>query len=95
MADQEVQLAGIGTKIIMDTEDTLSGLSAQSITFRKPSGEFGTWTADDEGGGEISYTTDSADDLDESGRWTLQANVTVTSWSGAGKRAYLLVRPNV
>lgn len=94
MADQEVQKGGIGTKIIVETEDPLTGLSVQTIAYRKPNGDAGSWTAVQEGAESISYTTTSNDDLDEVGDWCLQANVTVTSWSGPGTKTTLTVLSN-
>ena len=93
---QEVLVNGVGTKIFVDTEDDLVGLDNPFISYRKPvTGDTGTWVAQDEGDGVLSYTTTSPSDLDEVGRWCLQANVEVTNWAGAGKKTkQLLVLSN-
>jgi len=93
MADNEAQVLSIGTRIIVDTEDALTGLSSPTIAYRKPSGATGSWSASLYSAGKISYVT-QAGDLDEVGDWCLQASVTVTDWQGKGKKTILTVLSN-
>jgi hypothetical protein len=93
MEDQTAQINGIGTKIIVDTEDDLIGLTNPFISYLKPSGASGTWEAIDMGDGKIYYIS-VAGDLDEVGEWCLQANVKVTDWEGAGTKGTLTILAN-
>ena len=79
-----------GTKITMDCEDDVSPSSVRKILVRKPSGLKIEWSATLEGTNFIQYTT-LAGDLDEVGRWLLQAYVEMPAWSGSGEVAMLVV----
>lgn len=95
MSDQECQKGGIKTKIIVDTEDSLTGLSEKTITYKKPvSGTVGAWPAIQDGE-TIYFITASVNDLDEVGIWELQANVKITDWEGPGKITYISVLANL
>jgi hypothetical protein len=77
------QLNDIGTKFLLTIQDTgtavdLSTTTAKTIKFRKPSGTVLTKTASfntDGVDGKIYYTSVSGD-LNEVGRWTVQAVLT-------------------
>jgi hypothetical protein len=67
----------------LDTKIDLTAATAAVIKYSKPGTPVvtGSWTADIDtpvSDGIISYDIDSADDLDESGQWTIWAYVTFT-----------------
>lgn len=80
----------VGTKIILDCGVDISLSSARSIIVRKPSGLSTTWVSVLEGTNSIQYTT-LAGDLDEVGRWKLQAYIEMPSWKGSGEVVMLVI----
>jgi hypothetical protein len=82
-----VFIGDIGVKIILDVGIDITAATAQKIKYRKPSGEFGSWTAVQETSTSISYTTIAATDLNEIGNWLLQSYVITPSWTLSGKIA--------
>lgn len=80
----------IGTKIILDCEDDVSLSSVRKILVRKPTGTKVEWVAALEGTNSIQYTT-LAGDLDEVGRWRLQAYIEMPAWKGSGEVAMLVI----
>lgn len=76
--------------IVLDTSIDLSSADSVSVHYQKPSGTDGVWT------GSVSETTKilyavQAGDIDETGRWELQA---VASFSGRlayGRRTHMRV----
>jgi hypothetical protein len=77
------QKGDIGTQIVIDLGEDVSTASALKIVYRKPDGTVGEWTATLVNGGYgIAYVTATAADLDQVGRWKLQAKVTLSSWNG-------------
>ncbi len=80
----------VGTKIILDCGVDITLSSARSILVRKPTGTKVEWVAALEGTNSIQYTT-LAGDLDEVGRWRLQAYVEMPAWKGSGEVAMLVI----
>jgi hypothetical protein len=90
MADK-IYIGDIGTKIILNIGTDISAASECKIMYKKPDGTSGEWEADIEDDDQsISYTTE-ADDLDASGRWKLQAYVSLADWTGLGETAEMVV----
>ena len=75
----------IGTKIILNLGVDMSGASVRQIKYTKPGRISGNWAAtlgaDDK---SIYYLTVDGD-LDEIGRWTVQAYIESSSWTGHGE----------
>jgi len=65
----------LGVQIVLDTDHALTSATRGEILYRKPSGETGVWLADIVLPTQLSYQT-ILGDIDESGKWTLQARVT-------------------
>lgn len=81
----------IGAIIQLDTEDELlSAASKLEIQYRKPDGTCGSWPGSADGR-KIVYTTTSADDLDQDGRYRLQAYGEGEGWALHGSIAQLQV----
>jgi hypothetical protein len=95
MADSS-QVGDIGTKILLDCVEDLTGFTSGKIKYIKPSGEPGEWTAVRDGTG-IYYITVTVDDLDEEGNWCIQSYVeigTPTTWAGHGEMTKFVVNSN-
>lgn len=85
-----VFVGDVGTKILLDCDANVSLSSVRKIMGRKPSGTKVEWSAALEGTDSIQYTT-QAGDLDEVGRWRLQAYVEMPAWKGSGEVATLVI----
>jgi len=80
MAD--IYVGDVGTVITLDAGTfSLATATDPVINYRKPSGETGQWSAGITDN-KVEYTT-IADDIDEVGKWLLQAQVTISSWTGS------------
>ena len=75
---------------MLDCESDVSLSSVRKILVRKPSGIKVEWSATLDGTNYIQYTT-LAGDLDEVGRWKLQAYVEMPAWKGSGEVALLVI----
>jgi len=84
--DALVHVGDIGAIIGVDLAGTvnLAIATAQTIKYRKPSGEEGTF-AGTVNGEIVQYTTTAAADLDEYGVWYLQATFVLPAWTGHSK----------
>ena len=76
-----VHVGDVGVQIIFDLGEDLASATVQKIKYRKPSGVYGEFSAVVDGT-RIQYTTIAATDLDVAGKWTIQAYVVMTGWSG-------------
>lgn len=76
--------------LIVDTELDISSGTSFAILYKKPSGEKGRWTGTLSGTTEIQYTL-SAGDLDEGGKWQVQAYAIVGGKAAYGEKATLVV----
>ena len=75
MADT-AQKGDIGTKILVDCDEDLTGFVSGIIYYRKTGGAKGSWTATREvGENKIYFVTTVATDLDVAGTWCLQSYV--------------------
>lgn len=86
-----VFIGDTGVKIILEVGTDITSATTRKIKYRKPSGDSGSWTAIQESSISISYTTTAATDLNEAGRWRLQAYVVTPSWTLSGKIANINV----
>ena len=84
--DALVHVGDIGAIIGVDLAGTvnLAIATAQTIKYRKPSGEEGTWTGT-VNGEIVQYTTTAAGDIDEYGVWYLQATFVLPALEGSSK----------
>jgi hypothetical protein len=71
------------TTIILDCGAVVTAATLAQIHYRTPSGIEGVWTAAVVGTTEIYYIT-VANDLNEAGRWQIQAYVETPDWKGYG-----------
>ena len=105
MAVGEIHVGDIGTIFritIRDEDETVIDVSTASslqLKFRKPeTGDIITKTASfytDGTDGIVQWATTSADDLDESGIWSIQGKVTVGSLTHHSDIAYFQVYDNL
>jgi len=86
-----VFIGDTGVKIILEVGTDITSATTRKIKYRKPGGDSGSWTAIQESSISISYTTTAATDLNEAGRWRLQAYVVTPSWTLSGKIANINV----
>jgi hypothetical protein len=86
-----VFIGDTGIEIILDVGTNIAASSSRKIKYRKPSGDSGSWTAIQKTSTSIAYTTTATTDLNEVGRWLLQAYVVTPSWTLSGKIARLNV----
>jgi len=81
--NSEIPIVGtIGLKIKVDVEFDVSGAGTLELHYVKPDGTYGIFTGEYELDGTkhtIFYTTLSADDIDQEGRWVFQAYVEMGS----------------
>lgn len=80
----------IGVQFRLNTGIDLSAATTANIHYKKPSGDTGTWTGATASTSYVTYTT-VADDLDEDGKWELQAYVVTPSWTLRGTKATVRV----
>ena len=96
MADT-VQKGDIGTKILVDCDEDLTGFVSGIIYYRKPGGAKGSWTALREGVlNKIYFVTTLVTDLDVVGTWCLQSYADLgpgKKWRGT-KSTELVVEAN-
>lgn len=80
--------------IVLETSLDLSGASAVSIDYRKPSGAEGTWVGAVQNTTQIIYQVANSD-IDERGRWYLQAKATIAGRTAYGERCLMVVLDRV
>jgi len=84
MADT-AQKGDIGTKILVDLTEDLTGFVSGIIYYKKPGGTTASWTALREGvTNKIYFVTTAITDLDTVGTWCLQSYVDLGTWKGHG-----------
>ena len=91
----EVHREDVGTELVVDVGETITGATSLKINYRKPDGTIGSWNAIEYDSTHIVYTTLSTTDLDQAGTWEIQAYVKVGGWEGSGKWAKLVVYENL
>lgn len=76
-------------RIELDLLTDLSTSTVQNILYKKPDGTEGTWTAD------IEYTKlyyqSVAGDIDQAGKWLLQAYVELPFWTGKSETVFMII----
>ena len=98
MADK-FYVGDVGTDIILDCEETITGATGTKIKYKKPDGTSGEWTAAVYDDAESDYTssclkyTTQADDLDIDGLWHFQTYLTLSGWTGSGETAGQMIYP--
>jgi hypothetical protein len=82
----------IGTVFEVDVGADISAATTTDLKVIKPSGASVTWVGAANGGTntQIDYTI-IADDLDEAGRYRLNAYVVTASWDGHGETVEFVV----
>ena len=92
MADK-VFVGDVGTAIILDCGEDVSGGSNPRIAYQKPSyesGASGEWVAEVYQSNYLKYVTVDGD-LDEAGDYRVQAKLTLSGWTGRGETALFKV----
>ena len=92
MADK-VYKGDVGTRIKLDTGQNLSAATTLRIVYEKPNGERGYWTASAIETTKLYYDT-QAGNLDVDGDWTIQAFVSLPTWTGYGESVTMTVYDN-
>ncbi len=91
MADK-IYVGDIGTEILVDCAADISTASNPVIEVKKPDGTVVQWPATLQGTTTLRYVT-QAGDLDQEGRYLVQARPNILGWSGRGETARFVVRP--
>lgn len=91
----KIYVGQIGVVFTFDTDATAQGidLSAAStveINYRKPDDITGSWTGT-VNVDEVSYTTTTADDLDQAGPWYFQVHVVGTGYDALGESSKYVI----
>jgi hypothetical protein len=73
----------IGTEIIVDIGVDITGATPTKLKVTKPDGTEVVWTATVYNSNYLKYTTISGD-FNLAGTYILQAELTITAWSGLG-----------
>ncbi len=82
----KVYEGSIGTEIILDTGENLTGATSLKILYKKPDGTTGEWTATQVDVNKVRYITIAEDfAIGNAGEWELMADVVLPSWSGPGE----------
>lgn len=82
----------IGVKIVLDVGTDISSATVLKIYYQKPDGTSGSWDASLESDNQsISYTTTTANDLDQAGTWELQSYVEDGGYKGRGDITRLMI----
>ena len=83
------QVGDIGTALVIDLSEDISGAASTKIVARKPDHTTVIWssTAVSE---TVVYVIEDGD-LDQHGDWLLQAYVDLTTWEGYSTTAILVV----
>lgn len=89
-ATNKVYLGSIGTAIVLDCGQDISAATARSIDVKKPDGDVVSWAAVAEGTNSIKFITVGGS-LDQTGKWRLQARVTMPTGTWPGDTATLIV----
>jgi len=79
-----------GIKLILNVVVDISDSTSQSIKYKKPNNDRGSWVASRESNTSISYIIQKGD-IDGAGIWKLQASVETPNWKLSGKEASLKV----
>ena len=73
----------VGTEIVVDTCSDITAATKTDLLVEKPDGTLVTWSGDVYEGTKIRYVV-QAGDFDQTGEYTLQANIAISGWTGRG-----------
>ena len=86
----------VGLEILVDCGRDIAGAGTPALQVRTPSGAVRSWPATVAVIGQtasyLRYVTGPGD-LAEAGSYKIQASLTLGDWSGTGRTATLVVRP--
>jgi hypothetical protein len=85
MSDK-VYVGDVGTDIIVDCGQDISGATSTSLEVNKPDGTNVSWTATIYQSNYLKYTI-IADDFDQEGIYRVQSKLTLGGWTGRGETA--------
>jgi len=80
----------IGTVITVDCEEDISAATNTILKVEKPDGTEVEWTASIYDTNYLQYTV-VAGDFDQEGVYTVQANLSISGWSGSGDSASFII----
>ena len=83
------QVGDIGTSLVIDLGEDVSGAASTKIVARKPDHTTAIWSSFAVNETVVYIIEDG--DLDQHGEWLLQAYVDLSSWSGYSTTAILVV----
>ncbi len=86
----KVYKGDVGTVIYLDCGTDISGATTTKIMVKKPDSTYVEWTGTVDSNTKIKYTI-ASNDLDQSGKYILQAYVVTSSWTGRGEAVPLMV----
>ncbi len=86
MSNNKHHVGDIGTPILVDVGEDISGATEQKLYVQKPSGRLEVWTATVEGTNFLKHVT-VASDWNEAGKYYLHSWVKLPAWQGFGERA--------
>ena len=93
MADK-VYVGDVGTDVIVDCGEDITGATGLSLKVKKPDGTASSWTGDIAvyNSNYLKYTIQSSD-LSVDGRYKVQASLTLGTWTGLGETDTFTVSP--
>lgn len=84
----------IGTIILINMNTDISTATGISLSIRKPDGSTDTWTPTISNTYYLRYTIQSGD-LDQAGKYSVQPNLTLGTWTGKGQSISFTVHKQV
>jgi hypothetical protein len=91
ITDNSPKVGAIGVKFTIDVGEDLTGATTTNLIFQKPDGTEVTKAGSIENLNYITYTTTTADELDQEGQWSIIASVVKAGFTGYGKTLKCLV----
>lgn len=82
----------VGTDIVVDCGTDISTSTVRKIRAKKPDGKIVEWSATVHEGTKLMYKVVDGD-LDQSGRWDIQAYIEMPGWKGKGTWDTIKVLP--
>lgn len=74
----------VGTDIIVDCGQDITGATGTVIKYKKPDGSIGEWVATIYNSNYLKYTV-LAGDWDQQGNWYVNAYMILSGWTGRGE----------
>lgn len=90
--NNKVYVGDVGTEIVLDCGCDVSDMLSATVRVQKPDGSESSWEAELKVGEEtkIVHVT-AAGDLDQAGKYRLQASPALQDWQGRGETVVLRV----